>query len=118
MATNTNKEKLKKKFEQFRKANEIDAIIQRGDIEEQALSNSAGESRPADESHAMDLLEGFKSSNTLIVRPSANMARPASQQHKKRPQRPAQRRKKIQHKKKRPSPAARKAKTSRTTRRR
>ncbi len=47
---------VQKKIEQLRKTREIDDIVERGRVEEQALLDSAGETRPADESHIIDLL--------------------------------------------------------------
>ena len=50
------KASLSKKLEMLRKTQEITEIVERGNIEEQALADSAGESRPADEDHVIDLL--------------------------------------------------------------
>jgi len=50
------KKSLKKKLEQFRKTQSINKIVQKGSIEDQALMDSAGEDRPAEEMHALDLI--------------------------------------------------------------
>jgi hypothetical protein len=46
----------RKKLELLKRTQEITAIVERGQIEEQALLDSAGESRPVDEDHVADLL--------------------------------------------------------------
>lgn len=54
--TTSKKLSIQKKIERLRKTLEINEIVERGRIEDQALLDSAGESRPADELHATDLL--------------------------------------------------------------
>jgi hypothetical protein len=68
---NSNKDKLRKKLELLKKTSEIDAILQKGDIEEQALTTGAGDSRPEDESHIIDLLDNPSVPDQIIIKPSA-----------------------------------------------
>lgn len=56
MMAKSSKASIQKKIERLRKTQEINEIVERGSVEEQALLDSAGESRPADESHVSDLL--------------------------------------------------------------
>lgn len=51
-----NKKDLKKKLEQFKRTQDINRILEKGSIETQALLESAGEDRPAEASHAYDLI--------------------------------------------------------------
>lgn len=50
------KSKMQKRLEQLRKTQEINAIVERGSVEEQALLDSAGETRPVDEEQVLNLL--------------------------------------------------------------
>jgi len=47
---------IKKRLEQFKKTQDINKIVEKGNIESQALIESAGEDRPAEASHAYDLI--------------------------------------------------------------
>jgi len=47
---------IKKRLEQFKKTQDINKILKEGNIESQALIESAGEDRPAEASHAYDLI--------------------------------------------------------------
>jgi len=47
---------IKKKLEQFKKTQDINKILEKGNIESQALMESAGEDRPAEAGHAYDLI--------------------------------------------------------------
>jgi hypothetical protein len=50
------KSDIKKMLEQFKKTQDIDSIVERGNIEEQALLHSAGEDRPEEAGHAYDII--------------------------------------------------------------
>ncbi|MDE1825562.1 MAG: hypothetical protein KGH61_03865 [Candidatus Micrarchaeota archaeon] len=47
---------VQRRLEMLRKTQEITSIVERGNIEEQALSDSAGTQGVADEEHIIDLL--------------------------------------------------------------
>jgi|GEM_PF-1840431 len=47
---------IKKRLEQFKKTQDINKIVEKGNIESQALMESAGEDTPAEASHAYDLI--------------------------------------------------------------
>ncbi len=60
------KKDVKKMLEQFKKTQDIDSIVEKGNIEEQALLHSAGEDRPAEAGHAYDIIlenESFSRKN-------------------------------------------------------
>ncbi|MGC8710404.1 MAG: hypothetical protein ACP5RF_02240 [Candidatus Micrarchaeia archaeon] len=50
------KKSLKKRIEQFKRTQSINKIVQKGTIEDQALMDSAGDDRPAEEMHALELI--------------------------------------------------------------
>jgi len=55
---------IKKRLEQFKRTQDINKIVEKGNIESQALLESAGEDRPVEASHAYDLI----SENDLVLR--------------------------------------------------
>lgn len=59
------KSKLSKKLEQFRKTQEINALVAEGAIEEDAIQDSASDAKPAEESHAYDIIERTEGSGML-----------------------------------------------------
>jgi len=59
------KSKLAKKLEQFRKTQEINALVAKGAIEEDAIQDSASDAKPAEESHAYDIIEKTDGSGML-----------------------------------------------------
>ncbi|MGB9732673.1 MAG: hypothetical protein ACP5P2_03205 [Candidatus Micrarchaeia archaeon] len=77
------KKDLKKKLEQFKRTQDINKIVERGNIEGQALLESAGEDRPAEASHAYDLIsenEGFaQRKNEERQRKKVKAARPKAE---------------------------------------
>jgi len=48
---------LKKKLDMLKKTREINEILEKGEIEEQALLNSAEDIHPIDEYHTLELLD-------------------------------------------------------------
>lgn len=66
------KDKLKKQLEMLKKSNKVDALLERGDIEEQALLNSSEDLHPADESHTFELLENSNSESIVAVSKSSS----------------------------------------------
>ncbi len=66
------KDKLKKQLEMLKKSNKVDALLERGDIEEQALLNSSEDLHPADESHTFELLENSNSQSIVAVSKSSS----------------------------------------------
>lgn len=79
------KDKLKKQLEMLKKSSKIDAMLERGDIEEQALLNSSEDLRPADESHTFELLESSKERMNLLSRTGGGSTRrPAFHSHARR----------------------------------
>lgn len=78
------KDKLKKQLEMLKKSNKVDILLERGDIEGQALLNSSEDLHPADESHTYELLDNSNSDSIVAVskkssKPSTS-ARPTKKQ--------------------------------------
>ncbi len=103
------KDKLKKQLEQLKKGSRIDALLERGDIEEQALLNSSEDLRPADEFHTFELLETSKrelshaSSNAKAISRPSKASKPARHAKPKKPAKPKRPAKKSKpHKKPKP----------------
>jgi hypothetical protein len=70
-------ELLKKKLELLKKTTEIDATVERGDIEEQAMSNSSVDLHPAEEYHTYDLLDGALMDEKKQAASERKQSRPA-----------------------------------------
>ncbi|MGC8587237.1 MAG: hypothetical protein ACP5K9_03050 [Candidatus Micrarchaeia archaeon] len=64
------KAKLSKKLEQFRRTQEINALVTKGAIEEDALEGSASDAKPAEESHAYDIIDKVESSAMIYKHPA------------------------------------------------
>ncbi|MGC8662412.1 MAG: hypothetical protein ACP5RT_01345 [Candidatus Micrarchaeia archaeon] len=50
------KKDAKKRFELFKKTLNVDSIVEKGSIEDKALYESAGDDRPVEEEHALNLI--------------------------------------------------------------
>jgi hypothetical protein len=68
--TKRSRPSVQKKIEMLRRTQEINEIVERGSVEEQALLDSAGESRPADEAHVLDLLTNAQQQSSSYLRES------------------------------------------------
>jgi hypothetical protein len=55
--TTSKNDALRRKLELLRKTSEIDLLLEKGDVEEQALQSSAVDAQPTEESHILDLME-------------------------------------------------------------
>ena len=66
MAKDSKRSASNKRFEALLRAQKINELLKIGGIQSQALLDSAGESRPTDESHVVELLdrEKFRRSET------------------------------------------------------
>ena len=62
----TNKSKLQKKLEALKKMQQTNAIIEEGGIQSQAILTSAGEQRPSEDAHILDLLERTKARANVV----------------------------------------------------
>ena len=71
-----------RRLEILRKTQEITSIVERGNIEEQALSDSAGTQGVADEEHIIDLLSNSREEEEKGARKSARKSAKKSPQKK------------------------------------
>ena len=80
---------IKKRLEQFKKTQDINKIVEKGNIESQALMESAGEDRPAEASHAYDLINesGSLSLNETRVRENRRKIKRAAKAKKSKKKR-------------------------------
>ena len=63
--------KVSKNLEALLKVQQIQDILKAGNVEGQAIMDSAGEQRPSDESHIVDLLEKRRVGGRNIVETNA-----------------------------------------------
>ena len=62
----TNKSKLQKRLEALKKMQQTNAIVEEGGIQSQALLTGAGEQRPSEDAHILDLLERTKARANVV----------------------------------------------------
>jgi len=62
----TNKSKLQKRLEALKKMQQTNAIVEEGGIQSQALLTGAGEQRPSEDAHILDLLERTKARANVL----------------------------------------------------
>lgn len=82
--TKNSRAERNKRLEALLRAQRINEILKAGGVQSQALLDSAGETRPTDESHVADLLENERFTRAETARPRTKAKRPKKSKHLRR----------------------------------